>query len=303
MYLTYRSYYAYGNLTNLERQPTGAFFGYAKTVLQLLNKLDADYLAIARDLPEPTLRHKELVEYKANRKPMEDNLVSQLPLIDDFCDKITTNFFSLGGYEADDIINSLVTKYASNENEIYIMSGDRDLYQLFIHPNVYFVKEEKNYVELFGEQDFVKKYELNANQWVDYKALIGDGSDNFKGVPGVGPVTATKLLQANGSIYNLLGKLNIDNSKFSPGGTGESDAWIEDKKNATLIEKIKNNMPILEQSYMLSKLMLCDYTTNPLSKGHTFENSLELLEKNNMKTLVDYYNKNFGQKLIQDELF
>ncbi len=303
MYLTYRSHYAYPNLTNKEGVPTGAFFGYAKTVLQLVNKLGVDHLVIARDLPSPTFRHEELVEYKANRKPMEDVLVQQLPLIDKFCELCTDNFFSLKGYEADDIIYSVVSKYSKPENEFYIMSGDRDLYQLFVYDNVSFVKEERNYVTLFRREDFELKYGLKAVQWVDYKALVGDGSDNFKGLPGVGPVTATKLLQEAGSLYNIAQEIGLENNNFNPIDIGEAKSWAINKKNQAIIDKMVENKDLLFQSYMLSKLALCDFSSTDLSNKITFEKVLPIFEQNSMNTLVTYYYNNFGQQLTQEELF
>jgi 5'-3' exonuclease len=303
MYLTYRSFYAYPNLTNKEGVPTGAFFGYVKSILQMVNKLEVDYLVIARDLPSPTFRHEELVDYKANRKPMEDNLVNQLPLIDKFCELSSPNFFSLKGYEADDIIYSVVSKYSKPGNEFYILSGDRDLYQLFVFDNVSFVKEERGYVALFTKDDFETKYGLKPVQWVDYKALVGDGSDNFKGLPGVGPVTATKLLQEAGSLYNIAQEIGLENNNFNPIDIGSATEWVLDKKNKPLIDKMFQNKDILFQSYMLSKLAHCDFSATDLSKDITFDKVLPLLEEHNLNTLVTYYYNNFGQKLTQEELF
>jgi 5'-3' exonuclease len=303
MYLTYRSYYAYPNLTNKEGVPTGAFFGYAKTVMQMVNKLDVNYLIFARDLPSPTFRHEELIDYKANRKPMEDKLVSQLPLIDKFCECSSPNFFSLKGFEADDIIYSVVSKYSKPGNEFYILSGDRDLYQLFVFDNVSFVKEDKNYVTLFTKDDFETKYGLKPVQWVDYKALVGDGSDNFKGLPGVGPVTATKLLQEAGSLYNIAKEIGLDNNNFNPIDIGSATDWVNNLKNKSLIEKMHENKDILFQSYMLSKLAHCDFSSTDLSGSISFDKVIPLFEEHSLATLVAYYYNNFGQKLTQEELF
>ncbi|MGL4758744.1 MAG: 5'-3' exonuclease [Patescibacteria group bacterium] len=303
MYLAYRSFYGYPNLTNSKGDPSGAFFGYAKTILQMVYKINPDYLVITRDLPEPTIRHEALEEYKANRKPMEDSMVSQLPLIDEFGSKVTKNFLAKSGYEADDIIYSIIQKYSNEKNEFYVFSGDRDLYQLFVMPNVSFVKEEKNFISMFTHNDFEQKYGLKPTQWVDYKALVGDGSDNFKGVPGIGPVSATKLLNSVGSLYNLFKEMNWKVSDFQPYPIPIDKVWLADKKNQPIIKKIEENKDALIQSYFLSKLIQCDLSAFEVSNEIKFENVLSLLENNSMQSLITYYHKNFGSNLIQEELF
>jgi DNA polymerase I len=303
-FLAYRSYFAYGNLTNKKNQPTGAIFGYAKTIFQLVNKLAPDYLVICKDLQTPTFRHEALEEYKGNRKPMEDNMQSQMSLIEDFSNMITKNNFSYEGYEADDVIYSVVNKYSNDTNEFYILSGDKDLFQLFTFDRVSFVKEEKEFVTVFRREDFVTKYSLQPVQWVDYKALIGDGSDNFAGVPGVGPVSALKILHGCGSLHTLITALKMDSKPFNPCSIDNSvQEFITNPKNEALITKIKENYKTLVLSYKLSKLALCEYSNIPLEESFTFEKSLPLLEELDMHGLVKYYNTNFGIKLIQEELF
>lgn len=303
-FLAYRSYFAFGNLTNKKNQPTGAIFGYAKTIFQLVNKLAPEYLIICKDLQTPTFRHEALKEYKGNRKPMEDNMQSQMQLIEDFSNLITKNNFSLEGYEADDIIYSVVNKYSNDSNEFYILSGDKDLFQLFTFDRVSFVKEEKDFVTIFRSEEFVTKYSLQPVQWVDYKALVGDGSDNFAGVPGIGPVSALKILHGCGCLHTLIEALKMDSKPFNPYSISNNvQEYINNPKNEALVTKIKENYEVLKLSYMLSKLALCDYSANPLEDSFTFEKSLPMLEELDMHGLVKYYHTNFGIKLIQEELF
>jgi DNA polymerase I len=303
-FLAYRSYFAYVGLKNKSGQPTGAIFGYAKTIFQLTNKLAPDYLIIAKDLQTPTFRHEALDEYKGNRKPMEDDMQSQMSLIEEFSTLITKNNFSVEGFEADDVIYSVLNKYANETNEFFILSGDKDLFQLFTFDRVSFVKEEKEFVTIFRREDFVTKYQLQPVQWVDYKALVGDGSDNFAGLPGVGPVTALKILQNCGCLHTLVTSLKLDSKSFNPSTLDNIvEAFINDPKNSSLIAKIKENFDTLKLSYKLSKLALCEYSVEPLAETITFDKSLTMLEQLDMVGLIKYYHTNFGIKLIQEELF
>jgi DNA polymerase I len=303
-FLAYRSYFAYSGLKNKKGQPTGAIFGYAKTIFQLTNKLAPDYLVIAKDLQTPTFRHKALEEYKGNRKPMEDDMQSQMSLIEEFSNTITKNNFSVEGYEADDVIYAVLNKYANETNEFYILSGDKDLFQLFTFDRVSFVKEEKEFVTVFRREDFVTKYQLQPVQWVDYKALVGDGSDNFAGLPGVGPVSALKILHGCGNLHTLTTALKLDSKPFNPATIDNTvQDFISNPKNEALIAKIKDNYQTLVLSYKLSKLALCEYSNEPLTDTYTFDKALPMFEELDMHALVKYYHTNFGIKLIQEELF
>jgi DNA polymerase I len=303
-YLAYRSYFAFPRLTNSEGVNTGAIFGFAKTIFQITNKLDPDFIVFTKDRIEPTFRHSQIENYKGGRAPMEDNMVSQLPLIEEFSNFVTPNNFSVLSFEADDIIYSVVNQYSKDDNQFYIYSGDKDLYQLFTYDNVCFIKEEREFVTMFTVDDFRTKYELQPQQWVDYKALIGDNSDNFAGVDGVGPVTATKILKGCGSLFNLIGQLGLDNSSFSNFSIEDnSKEFVNDSKNAKTIDKVRTHFEQLKLSYKLSKLASCDYSDKALDPSYDFEKTLPLLKKLDMNQLVKYYNTNFGQRLIQDELF
>ena len=257
-FLMYKSYFAYPNLS-YETKPVGAFFGFTKTVLQLVSRLKPDQLVFANDTPEPTWRHKLHSNYKAGRAKIEDNLVLQIPLIQDWSKLVSKNCFTFSGWEADDIIFSVVLSELSNfntikrqsrtndlppntnnlfevknktpdfphkfvdlykaandnANSVYIFSSDRDLYQMLSLPNLKFVNSSKMGLEEFDSEDFKNKYDLDPLQWLDYKALAGDASDNLKGVEGVGPKTATGFLKQVGCLFAFYEKLGLDNSFFS----------------------------------------------------------------------------------------
>lgn len=304
-FLAYRSYFAYPNLQNQYNVYTGAIFGFAKTVLQLTYKINPDFLIFTHDLQDPTFRHKALDEYKGNRKPMEDHMVSQMSLIRNFANSVTSNNFAVSGYEADDVIYSIVNDYNKEDNEFYIVSGDKDLFQLFVFDNVNFVTEERDYAVLFSREQFINKYSLEPNQWLDYKALLGDSSDNFGGVDGIGKITATKILQQCGNLYTLTKKLGMNTDVFVPVSFKNNiEEFTNNPKNAGLINKIKTNQEKLNLSYKLSKLAHCSYKNDTKEfDSHDFGQTLDLLTELDMISLVKYYNTYFGSKLLQTELF
>ena len=180
-YLIFRSFFAFPNLTFNER-PLGAFYGYVKTILKLINQYNPEHLFITGDLPEPTWRHKILESYKAGRPELDPNLILQFPMISEWAKQISSQYLVSSGYEADDIIYNLAEHY-SNENQlnkIIIFSSDKDLYQILTKENVYFVRGDN----LYGAKEFRNEFNLEPSQWVDYKAIIGDKSDNLKGCSG-----------------------------------------------------------------------------------------------------------------------
>jgi DNA polymerase I len=342
-YLIYKSYFAYPNLT-YNNAPVGAFFGYAKTILQLINTYKPDQLVIAGDTPKPTWRHKLVDDYKAGRAKMEDNLVSQLQLINEWAKSITSNFYMVEGFEADDVIfsismealtnmNSVSSSNAYNKsqsktsntifdedggstgipnfpynlkelisnsvdasNQILIYSSDRDLYQMLGLKNLKFLHGSKFGIEEFGAGEFSSKYELDPLQWLDYKALVGDNSDNLKGVEGIGPKTATNFLQQFGCLYSFCELTGLDKAPFV---RTAGASWItktdpksafENPKNTTLIEKLISNFEVIKHTYLMSSLQMVP-SVKLQTNGYGVKNNLELLEMCGFKSLITMINK------------
>lgn len=331
-YLIYRSYFAYPKLSN-NGIGTGAFFGFAKTVIALIKEYRPQALIFALDTPEQTWRHKEIVGYKAGRPEIEKEMVNQIPIIQEWCQNVTTNYFVAPGYEADDLIctathlilnrDILKQRYKetvsedgalfaarydekqmtleqyysslqSPQTDIYIFSSDKDLYQLLIYPSVSFVqsKSTKDGFTLFGQEDFKLKYELLPIQWLDFKALVGDSSDNLKGIPGVGPKTAIKLLQNVGSLYQLYEVLGLENRMFlhshwlmNEEQIKKTLDYVNEPKNQTLIDKIKLNKSTVEQTYKLATLQLVPGIEG-VKSGYDIHAGVALFEKYGFKSLV-----------------
>lgn len=252
-YLIFRSYFAYPNFRTHGKH-TGALYGVIRTTMTLARDYKIDRLVFALDLPTPTWRHKEYTEYKAGRPPIDPEMREQIPLVLDWTRQVTPYVLSKEGYEADDMICSAIK--GDGESEFFILSSDRDLYQLFTAPNIKFLKGTKGGYTEYGHDQFREEFGVEPEQYVDYKALVGDGSDNIKGVPGIGPKTAAKLLTSIGCIKNLYKTMNweVPDYMHDCAQSEGLEAFLQNHKNLDLIQKIFDNKDSLELAYRLSQL-------------------------------------------------
>jgi len=196
--IIHRSFHALPPFTGPKGEPTGALYGLSSIFLKLWREEKPDYAAALFDRPEPTFREKKYKEYKAHRPETPGQLISQIIEAHNLFPQFGIKIFEAAGFEADDIIATLAEKF-KNENDlkIVILTGDRDTLQL-VEGETLVVKAFKKGVsetKIYDEKAVIEEYKLKPTQLVDYKAFVGDPSDNIKGVPGVGPKTASDLLQ------------------------------------------------------------------------------------------------------------
>ncbi len=206
-----RAFYGVPELTNSEGLHTNGVFGFLNIMFRILDEEEADHLAVAFDLSEPTFRHKMYEEYKGTRKPMPQELVEQVPLIKEVLKAMGIPIMTLAGYEADDILGTLAKKNAAAGVEVSIVSGDRDLLQLADeHIKIRIPKTSKGttVVKDYYPADVKAEYQVTPLEFIDVKALMGDASDNIPGVPSIGEKTATSLIVAYGSIENAYAHLS-----------------------------------------------------------------------------------------------
>ena len=187
----YRAYHAIKPLSNSQGLPTHAVFGFISILRRLLKERQPQYLAIAFDTRGPVFRHRLYDQYKANRPPMPEDLVEQIPYIRRLVDAYRIPNLEDGDQEADDLIASVTKKMVAQGYKVVIVSGDKDLLQL-VSPNVTLWDPMNN--RLMDAAAVEEKYGLPPAQLLDYFALTGDSSDNIPGVPGVGPKTAQKFI-------------------------------------------------------------------------------------------------------------
>ncbi len=203
----YRAYFAFirNPLITARGENTSATFGFTNSVVKILREEKPDFIAVAFDTKEPTFRHDKYAEYKANREQMPDDLVAQLPRIQEAVEALRLTSFAIEGFEADDIIATLARQAERDGVDVWIVSPDKDLCQLVNeHVRIYNAKKGLDAPERLDRDGVKERLGVYPEQVVDFLALTGDSSDNVPGIPGVGPKTAISLLEQFSSLENIL---------------------------------------------------------------------------------------------------
>ncbi|HKR68239.1 MAG TPA: DNA polymerase I [Streptosporangiaceae bacterium] len=209
--LAYRAFFALPaeNFATTTGQPTNAVYGFTAMLINVLRDEQPSHIAVAFDRSEPTFRHEQYVEYKANRKETPTDFKGQLSLIFEVLDALGVPRLSVAGYEADDLIATLATQAAERGMDVLIVSGDRDVLQLVSdHVTVLMTRRGISDMTRFTPAAVHEKYGLTPVQYPDYAALRGDPSDNLPGIPGVGEKTAAKWVAEFGSLQELVDKVD-----------------------------------------------------------------------------------------------
>lgn len=202
----YRGYYAMPNLSTADGTPTGGVFGFASLAIELIKKLEPDYVAVAWDKPKTNIRKRREIypEYKAGRKAAPPDFYEQIPILHELLDAFGWPLYELDDYEADDILGAFAKEATEKGIETCLLTSDLDALQL-ISPTtkVYALKNGLSNLEEFDVEHFEQKYGIRVDQFLDLKSLKGDSSDNLPGVPGVGEKTAVQLLQEFDTLENI----------------------------------------------------------------------------------------------------
>ena len=209
----YRAFYAIKELRNSKGKPTNAVYGFILMLKKLLEKEKPAYLAVAFDLKGPTFRHKQFEDYKAHRKPMPDDLVSQMGLIKETISGYNIPIFEKQGFEADDILATIAKKISQQGIDVYIVTGDKDMLQI-VDKNIKVYSAHKD--DLIYDNEMVRERfsGLGPENITDFIALAGDSTDNIPGVRGIGEKTAIELIKEFGSLDNIY--KNLDKIKSEP---------------------------------------------------------------------------------------
>ncbi len=197
----YRSFFALPPLSTSSGFPTGAIYGFMRALFALLKTEKPSYFAIAFDLPAPTKREGIYKEYKAKRPSMPDPLKVQIPVIKDLVDLMGIRRYELEGYEADDIIATLSWWALERGFSVKVYSPDKDILQL-VGERLVVVNPISG--EVFDRKRVLEKFGVPPEKLKDFLALVGDKVDNIEGVKGIGPKTAIRVLEAYGSVENIL---------------------------------------------------------------------------------------------------
>src|SRR3990167_6069359 len=236
--IVHRAYHALPPFHTHKGLPTNAIYGFFAMVLKAVNDLRPEYLVVTFDRAAPTFRQQLFVGYQAQRPKMKDELSSQFTLLHEILEKARFKLFEVDGYEADDMIGTIARQ---SKDEVIILSGDRDLLQL-VNGHVRMIAPVTGVTKmiLFDKDKVLEKYGLEPHQLPDYKALVGDPSDNYPGVSGIGPKTASNLIRQFHTIENLYKNLAEVPPKISEKLATDAEQSALAKKLAT----IEVNAPI-----------------------------------------------------------
>ena len=279
MALIYRAHFAMikNPLLTKTGQHTSAIYGFANSIIKIIKDEKPDFFVIALDTRKPTFRHEMYPEYKQNRESMPDELSEQIDPILTMIDLMGIKSISMDGYEADDIIGTLTKTASELDIEAYIVSGDKDMMQL-VDSNTYVYSLGNRFkpTTIYDKSKVFEKYGVQPNMMIDWLALVGDKSDNIPGIEGVGPKTATKLLEEFGSYSEVFNNHDkIKNARIS-----EKIMQVKDKSSLSYdLVTIKRDLEIdIDiESYSISNDNISDLIT--FFDGYEIYNISQKLQK------------------------
>jgi DNA polymerase-1 len=209
--LAYRAFYALPtDLSTRGGTVTNAVFGFTSMLVKVLGDEKPDEIAVVFDSKSPTFRDAMDADYKAGRKATPDLFAAQMPLIREVLETVKIPVLEIDGVEADDVIATLATRAAESGNDVVVVTGDRDAYQLVEDPHVKVLYNRRGVSDyaLYDETGILERTGVTPAQYPEYAALRGDTSDNLPGVPGIGEKTAAKLVATYGSVERILAHLD-----------------------------------------------------------------------------------------------
>ncbi len=254
--ILHRAYHALPDFATAKGEPTGALYGLSAMLIKIIESLKPDYIVACYDVKGPTYRHEAYKEYKAGRKPADNDLVAQMKSSRDIFSALDIPIYDKQGFEADDMLGTIVeqvahkdlrndkseSKKVENNLEIIIASGDMDTLQLVSNKDVmvYTLKKGINDTIMYDEEAVRTRFGFGPELIPDYKGLRGDPSDNIIGVKGIGEKTATILLTTFGSIENIYKELETGHDeKFSKAGlTPRIIQLLKDNKEEAEFSKV-----------------------------------------------------------------
>ena len=263
-----RAFYGIRILTNSKGICTNAITGFMNIYMKEIGEVHPDCVAVAFDLKAPTFRHKANSSYKANRKGMPDELAQQMPLIKKLLGLLGIKTVECEGYEADDILGTLSKAAADSGNECYILTGDRDSFQL-VSENVTVRLAGTKETKIYTPERIMEEYGVTPRQMIEVKALMGDTSDNISGVKGIGEKTALSLIQQAGTVENLYA--DLDKFTITKGNRAKLEAGHQDAIDSHFLAEICLEAPV-EKDTAAYKL-----TAPDAAEAKAFLTELEML--------------------------
>ena len=223
--ILHRAFHALPPMTTKKGEPINAVYGFVSMLLRIVQDLKPNSIVVTFDEKEPTFRHKEFAKYQAQRPPTADELVSQFEKVRRFVEAADIPVYSKSGFEADDVIGTIAKRV---KEDVVIVTGDRDQLQLVNERvKVYMPIAGLSNAKMMGRKEVIEKMGVPPEQIADYKGLVGDPSDNYPGVAGIGPKTATGLLSKYKSLDGVYKNLDkVQESVREKLKKGQVDAYL-----------------------------------------------------------------------------
>ncbi len=252
--LLFRAYHALPPLTNREGTPTGALFGFAGMLLKMLAERRPQRVVVVFDAPRPTFRHQIYEQYKGTRSQTPDEFRRQVPLVEQLLDFLHVPRVAVPGYEADDVLGTLAQMGVERGYDTEIVTGDRDLLQT-VGPSITVYLTTRAGISAWEAMDAEKtvaKLGVRPAQVPDLKGLMGDSSDNIRGVVGIGEKSACALLGQYGSLDEIYAHLDeIDNPRWVKALANQRDAALQSRLLATIVSSVPMDWPEADEPYQL----------------------------------------------------
>lgn len=293
--ILHRAYHALPSLTTRRGEPINAVYGLVSMLLKVIQDLKPTHIAVCFDRKEPTFRHKEFKDYQAQRPPTEENLSSQFEKAKEVLSAMSIPAYEMVGFEADDLIGTLafqstekqknlktkklqspITNQKSPVDEVIIVTGDKDIFQLVDDQKkirVYLPIKGLSDAKLMKSDDVVEKLGVKPELIVDYKALVGDPSDNYKGVPGIGPKTAINLIDEFGGFRQIYEWIDeIWDGKETSLRTQKLQKALKDRGiSIQVLQKLVDGRESGEVSYNLAQIVTDVDLSTDLEKSKSWQ--------------------------------
>lgn len=241
----HRAYHSIPPMRDPKDRPVNAVYGFTAMLIKIIADLKPTHIAVAFDRAAPTFRKLMYAEYQSKRPKMDDDLSSQIAIVHELLHAFAIPTYEHDGFEADDVIGTIAQKH-KEVGQIVIVTGDRDILQLVRDEQVLVYMPTKGLSEgrVYGEADVREKLGVAPKEIPDYKAFAGDSSDNYPGVPGIGPKSAISFIADFGSVENLYEHFEEASKKYSEGVMKK----LHDGKDSAFLSKdlatIRTNAPI-----------------------------------------------------------
>lgn len=276
--LAHRSYHALPPLTSPDGVLVNGVYGFMLFFLKMLKELNPDYIVATFDLAAPTFRHQEYKEYKIKREKMPDNFYEQILIIKDLLRKFGVPVLEAEGYEADDLIGSVVEKIQDEDLEAFIITGDLDTLQL-VNDKVFVYTFGRGLQDkiIYNKEKIKERFQLKPEQLIDWKALKGDPSDNIPGVPAIGEKTALMLIKN----FN-----NLDNLYMQLKESSTVEELINKNPELKITPRIFKQLKDFEDQAYFSRHLVLIERKIPLEDFNLEKAKFEIPDEENLKNLL-----------------